>query len=311
MSKKTIAKLCAFVICALAASINFAGCSRPAEGGNNAAVSSVYEKPKTAGHFEDPAIRESSGIAASPCQADVFWTHNDSGDGAFVFAVDKRGHSRGTFHVANAKNIDWEDIAVTKDKSGKCHLYIAEIGDNNSKRDEVAIYRVPEPTVSVKDDGQRETEPASVFRFRYPDGPHNAETLLANPATGVLYVLTKRFDGPSGIFRLIPNFDSPDVATAEKIGEIAVPSIPNGLLTGGSVAPDGLRVMLCDYTNGYELVLPDGDQNFEDIFKQKPTVIDLGERKQGEGITYSADGRSVLVSSEKKGAPINEISRLR
>ena len=59
-------------------------------------------------------ITESSGIAASKCQSDVLWTHNDSGDNAFIFALDSTGEKLGTWKVSNAKNIDWEDIAEIK-----------------------------------------------------------------------------------------------------------------------------------------------------------------------------------------------------
>ncbi|MGC5410674.1 ABC transporter substrate-binding protein, partial [Streptomyces sp. DT225] len=40
--------------------------------------------------IEDPRITESSGLAASRLHPGIYWTHNDSDDGPYVFAVDSR-----------------------------------------------------------------------------------------------------------------------------------------------------------------------------------------------------------------------------
>ena len=311
MSRKTIAKISGFVICLAIASGGFLACSHASSSEKPATESQQFQKPKNVGRLQNKDITESSGIAASYCQNGVYWTHNDSGDGPFIFAIDESGKDLGRWRVVNARNTDWEDIAASKDSSGKCYLYLGEIGNNKLERSEAGIYRVAEPTLAAA--GQpgtaADTEPAELLRFRYPDKPHNAESLLENPQTGMLYILTKRVDGPAFIFRLQPDFNAKEPAVAEKIGEISVPSVPNGLLTGASISPDGKHVIICDYTAGYELTLPPGDTNFEDIWKQKPVVVDLGDRKQGEAVTYSADGSSILVTSEGKGAVIFKIDR--
>ena len=94
-----------------------------------------------------------------------------------------------------------------------------------------------------------------------------------------------------------------------RIGEMHVPSIFGGVITGGSISLDGRRVALCDYFQGYEIVLPAGDANFEDIWKQKMIGFDLGKRKQGESITYRLDGRALLATSEGKQAPLIQVER--
>jgi hypothetical protein len=99
------------------------------------------------------------------------------------------------------------------------------------------------------------------------------------------------------------------VQVAARIADLEVPSVPVGLLTGGDISPDGKRIVLCDYLDGYELILPDGDSAFDDIWKQKPIEIDLGERDTGEAVAYSADGRSIFATTEGKNAPIIELDR--
>jgi hypothetical protein len=93
----------------------------------------------------------------------------------------------------------------------------------------------------------------------------------------------------------------------KRIGEVRVPSLFGGVLTGGSVSPDGRRVALCDYFQGYELVLPRGATNFDDIWKQKMIGFDLGKRKQGEAIAYRLDGRALLATSEGKQSPLIQV----
>lgn len=279
-----------------------------------AVVSTEYSAPEIAGRIESKDIRESSGLAASPCQPNVLWTHNDAGDDEYIFAISTAGKHLGAWRVQNARNVDWEDMTAFKDPAGKCFLVIGDIGNNKEDRSELAVYRVTEPTVSPEDSESsskqpRLTSPAEAMKFKYPDKTHNAETMIVHPRSGDIYVMTKSESGPSQIYKVRSSFGSETPAVTEKIGEISLPSVPVGLLTGGSVSPDGRRVILCDYQKGFELVLPDGTSDFDVIWRQKPLVVDLGKRKQGEGVTYSSDGNTIYASSENKNAPLVRVRR--
>ena len=97
--------------------------------------------------------------------------------------------------------------------------------------------------------------------------------------------------------------------TLKKIADFSVPAVPNGFLTGGDISPDGMRVVVCDYFSAYEIILPKGKQNFDEIWTQKPLMVELGERNQGEAVAYSADGKSIFATSEKKNSPLIEVKR--
>ena len=315
MLNKTITKFFVFVIFAAFVS----SCHSKANGEDEPPLfdqaATNYEKPKIIGRIESGEIKESSGITMSLCQPDVIWTHNDSGDGPFIYAMSSKGKHLGTWQVRNARNFDWEDIASSKDSLGKCHIYIGETGNTDkNERAEHKIYRFEEPAVVASDSSSTgknalQTAAAEILVFTYPDSRHDAETLLVHPQTGNIYLLTKQRNKPSGVYKLKPVFDDPATAEAEKISDITVPAVPNGLLTGGEISPDGKRVILCDYFSGYELLLPEGNANFDDIWKQKPIAIELGDRKQGEAIGYSADGLSIFATSEGKNQPIIEAKR--
>ncbi|MBC7899264.1 MAG: hypothetical protein H7070_04360 [Saprospiraceae bacterium] len=319
MLNKTITKFFIFVILATLVSICTAACHNNAAGGDEPPsfdrAKSLYDDPQIVGKIESNEIKESSGIAASKCQEDVIWTHNDSGDGPFIYALNSKGKHLGTWQVEDAGNFDWEDMASSKDNFGRCYLYIGEIGNTkDNERTEHKIYRVAEPSMADSDSNStsknaRQTASADVLTFSYPDSRQDAETLMVHPQTEDIYVLTKHRNKPSGIYKIKHVFNLPPTAIAEKIADITVPAVPNGLLTGGEISSSGNRVILCDYFAGYELVLPDGAGNFDDIWKQKASVIELGERKQGEAIGYSNDGLSILATSEGKNSPLIEVKK--
>ena len=273
----------------------------------------LFDPPEITGFLQSRELNESSGLAASKCQPNVFWAHNDSGGGPFLFAIDQFGRNLGVWRVANAANEDWEDIAAYKDTDGNCFLFIGEIGDNRQIHKTSAIYRIPEPTITRAEPASPadapSTKSAEVIRFRYPAASHNAETLLVHPVTGSIYVITKRLDGPAEVFKIEPQFSSQDVLQAEKIGEIALPAVPNGLVTGGDMSPDGTKLVLCDYLAGYIFISDDGD--FDSIWQQTPIRFDLGERKIGEAVAFDQSGTSVVATSEGIGSPLIFVRMIR
>lgn len=322
MLKRNIPKFFAFVITLGTVSVIFSACgivsSNNARRGGNVSndekrTSSEYQAPKILATIKSDEIRESSGLANSPCQPEILWTHNDSGDNAFIFALDKTGKKLATFKVAGAKNNDWEDMAIRQTEAGECFLYIGDIGNNERLKSEMTVYMVKEPEVTGATASSKKnplaTAPAQAIRFEYPDSRHDAETLLVHPQSGDLYVLTKHISDAAGVYRLRAVYDSNKTNRLEKIAALTVPAIPNGLLTGGAISPDGTRLALCDYFSAYELVLPAGAQNFDEIWRQKPQKIETGARPQGETIAYSADGSALFATSERKDSPLIFIGR--
>jgi len=277
------------------------------------AVFQVYGTPTKIANLKNPAVDESSGLAASRSNPGIYWTHNDSGDAPLVYAFDATGESRGVFRVAGAQARDWEDMAVGPGpERATSYLYLGDIGDNDKVRTEIVVYRVAEPKLTPADKNSskgspRTTAPADAIRLRYPDGKFDAETLLVHPTTGNLYIITKAMLKNAVVYEAAAPFVTGKVITMRRIGEIKVPSLMGGVLTGGSISPDGRRVALCDYLQGYEVVLPASSKNFDEIWKQKITGFNLGQREQGESITYRADGKALLATSEGKRPPLIQV----
>jgi hypothetical protein len=262
--------------------------------------------------LEDRRVNEGSGIVASRRNPGLFWTHNDSGDGPFVYAFDRAGRQRGTWRVEGARARDWEDIAAGPGpEPGRAYLYAGDIGDNDEEREFVIVYRFPEPEVADADkasthESPRATAAAEAIRVKYPDGAHDCEALLVHPATGDLYVVTKRGDA-AGVYKLSAPFNSSNVNTFARVATLRGPGFFGALVTGADISPDGRRVALCDYASGYELTLPEGSKNFDDVWTQKPTLVPLGPRRQGESVCYTLDGAALLATSEGTPSPLFEV----
>lgn len=251
-------------------------------------------------HIADPRLDEASGIAPSIADPDVVYVHNDSGDSARFFALDVHtGRTVGTYTVPNATNVDWEDMAVARDRRGVASVWLADIGDNDARRAEVRIYRVDEPHGHV-------VGPPEVWRLRYPDGPHDAESLAVAPG-GAAVMVTKSLLGSSAVYA-VPARPS-GVQTLRKIGEIrfaltGTPGGPNAVgqltATGAAFSRDGTVLAVRTYTDAYLWRVVDGD--VAGALRTAAVRTALPAQPQGEGI--AVDGSRLLVDSEGRGSAV-------
>ena len=179
--------------------------------------------------IRDDRVTESSGLAKAQKYEGIYWTVNDSGDSARVFGVDTTGKVKMVISF-KAEVRDVEAVAVDRDGT----IYIADIGDNKSNRDTIEIYTIPEPDQL----GDAENVSYHRYDFTYPDGAHDAETLLVEPGTNQLYIVTKSAKG-GGIYAAPP---APSRAGTNELTKLA--PAPAGLFTDGTFLPDGQRVVL-------------------------------------------------------------------
>ena len=255
------------------------------------------------GKLVSPLIVEASGLVASRRNADVLWIHNDSGDfPARVFATSVTGADLGTYNITDAAALDWEDIAAD-DR----YLYLADIGDNAEVRPFVTVYRVPEPIVSADQSPLVvEVPDAETLLFEYPDGPHNAETLLVDPTTGDLFIVTKSPDGASGVYRAPAPHSPGELVTLELVTTLAFSSdaLPGiSLTTGGDVTPAGDAVVIRTYNSAFLWRRPQGAP-LAAAFDTAPCPVPLRTEPQGEAIGFDATGSGYFTVSEREHQPL-------
>ena len=256
------------------------------------------EPVEVTGSLADPAQLEISGIVASLAHDGVFYVHNDSGDVARFFAIDVAGKALATFNVSGAAAIDWEDIARAPCPAGTC-LFLGDIGDNSGNRSEYAVYSVAEPTTIVN-----ATLPAEKLPFTYPDGSHNAETLLADPATGGLFVVTKTLSTSSVYAFPLPLTPGKSVVLT-KAGDLSLPIMP-ALITGGDVHPAGRGVLLRTYSNVWLFPQAKG-MSVVSALLGTPCPAPIPDEPQGEAIGWLASGAGYVSVGEGLSSPMHRV----
>jgi hypothetical protein len=250
------------------------------------------------GHVSAPQATELSGLVASPDQPGVLWTHNDSGDRPRVLAVRPDGSLVADLDVPGAEAVDWEDLALGRGPAGERALYLGDIGDNRETRGSVDVYRVPEPRAAA---GASATAPATRLRLRYPDGAHDAETLLVAPRGDELAIITKQFSGESGVYvaHVPAGAVAPDAPpmTLRRAGALHLGL--GGLATGGDVSADGRVVAVRTYTAFFVWSVARG-ATLAATLKRGPCrgALGLGDEGQGEALALTAHGGALFTVPE-------------
>ncbi|WP_432941934.1 hypothetical protein ACQPXM_34625 [Kribbella sp. CA-253562] len=230
--------------------------------------------PKKRFTIRDDRVDDSSGLARSQKYEGIWWTVNDSGENAVVHGIDSTGKVRVELGLkAPAKDV--EAIAVDRDGT----IYIADIGDNKKNRDMIEVYTIPEPSALEDESALRPHR----YDFEYPDGAHDAETLLIDPGTGRLFFVTKVASGKSGIYA------APEQASREGTNELTkIADGPAGV-TDGVFLPDGSQVVLRSLTD--LATMEWGDEPNVIARTATPTA-------QGDAVALSDSGNSLLISSK-------------
>lgn len=228
--------------------------------------------------FPDKRFTEISGLARSLNFPGVLYLHNDSSGGPYVYAVDERScRTLATLEISGSRARDYEAIATGRDAKGRAVIWLGDIGDNLDSWPYVEILGIREPAVLKSQILQART-----VRVTYPDRAHNAEALLASPKGPQLWIVTKQL--AHGSLYALP---SPPT----KRSKATQVQVEDGLITDGAVSPQGDRYVLRTYFDATLYSgLPPG---------RRLSTFDLPGQFQGEAITWTADGRALLVAGER------------
>ncbi|MDH6281905.1 hypothetical protein M2280_003127 [Prescottella agglutinans] len=252
----------------------------------------------------DPALEELSGLAIV---AGKIYGIGDSGTDESVTVMDGDCAVTATLPVP-VDPYDIEDMGVGSDG----RLWLSDTGDNDRLRQTVALISLDR----ASGDGQ-------LHRLAYPDGPHDAETLLIQ-RDGSPLIVTKEILAPSGIYRPVgatslDGLASPGPTALERVGEVRlgpthtpggpVPVGGSTLVTGGAASADGTVAALRTYTDVYLYSAPDGDL-VRALTTTTPVRVALPNQPQGEAIAFTPDG-DLLAGSESAGGALPPLQILR
>lgn len=243
----------------------------------------------------DERLGELSGLVAS---RDAWFAVNDGGSSVRVFVLDPRDCSVRDVITSEVDPYDVEGLEM--DDRGR--LWLADIGDNSLRRDTVAVH------VVGRDGG------TELYRFRYPDGPHNAEAMLLGP-DGVPHIVTKDPFGAAGVYRPAGRPGDEEVTPLERVGTVSVSptgtpggplpgSLGSVVFTGGAVSHDGTVIALRTYTDAYLYPLSDG--GIPAALRKSPLRVPLPNEPQGEALAFTPGG--TLLSASEGREPVRAVT---
>jgi hypothetical protein len=233
-------------------------------------------------------LKEASGLVASIENPGKLWTVNDNGNKPEVFLIDGHGRIDLVYTLEKAWNRDWEDIAIgAGPQPGKNYLYVADIGDNKSKHEVEFVYRFPEPKGSTEE--KQIIKDYEILIFKLPDNSRDAETLIIDPKTNDLFIVSKREDSVRVYQALYPF--AGDTVLLSLVCKLAFKSI-----VGGSISADGSEVLLKSYKQIF--YWKRSSQTIPQLLIQPPVVLTYEPEFQGEGIAWSRDNTGFYTLSE-------------
>ena len=242
-------------------------------------------------------ITEASGLAWSRTNATTWWTHNDSGDSARIFALDGSARIHAILPLSGAAAVDWEDIATGPGPTaGSAYLYVGDIGDNAAARASVRVYRVLEPDLTGVAVGT--TLPAASIGsvvLQYPDGARDAESLLVDQVSGDLYIISKR-EAAVRVYRAPRPAFADETVTMEHIATLA-----HTWVVAADVCADNATVLVKTPTQVYAYV---SDSGIAAAFAQAPTARLYTAEPQGEAIAANPSCTAYATLSEGSNQPL-------
>jgi len=191
---------------------------------------------------------------------------------------------------------DPEDVALGRDGT----LYVADIGDNDSQRSSIAIWKL-----------RPGSDRPEIFRYRYPDRAHDAEAILLDahdspivvtkdPGAGEIFTSGGPPD-PTGHpvpLRRVGTFDPTPTGTPNGLGILGAL-----VVTGGANSPDRRLVALRTYADAYVWRVVDDDV-VATLTRTRPVRIPLPGEPQGESIAFDATGTHIYTVSDRETQPV-------
>lgn len=208
---------------------------------------------------------------------------NDGGNEPLLFVLNLSGNITRKIKVSNAKNIDWEALAIDEK-----YLYIGDFGNNMNERKDLCIYRINRHDMATLNEVTAEKMSIS-YREQKAFPPNNHERYFDAEAMtyfeGQLWIFTKNstkpFDGISYIYMV--QFEANQTKSLSKVSELKLnkTSYLKDAVTGACT--DGHSIVLTTYNRLIKLDFPKQGLTKSTIYKyphiqQVEACASLGNR---------------------------------
>jgi hypothetical protein len=257
------------------------------------------------GIISDPSLNEASGLAASRDYPGLFWSHNDSGDFARLYALTLDGSSHGIWTIPVGIPFDCEALAIgpAPDAPGD-HIFLADIGNNGLGRDYLLVHRIPEPIIADSAKPNQLILEVVTFEVFLPAGmAEDLEAFAVDPIDGAFLFFTKRYS-PVSYFLTAPAPHSGEEVHLAKVG-----SLPISMVTGADISLDGSLLALRTYEEVLIFERHDGE-SWPEALHRPACPQPLAWEHQGEAIAFLPDNSGYVTLSEGSHQPVIFYPRL-
>ena len=260
-------------------------------------------------------LLEASGMQASFSREGDFFVHNDEGE-PVLYAIDQTGADHGSVLIVPAKNKDWEDITSVPVDEGRW-LVVGDIGDNKAKRKSIKLYFVEEPKPGEFDRYSGRLDLKHTISLKYPDGPRDCESMAFDPVSNQILLLSKR-DKPARLYAIdletALTEGKAELAFLGAIASLRPPTSRDRFKWGGKtdfisqptgfdISSDGSYAVVITYRSLYRFRRKPGEDMISAL-QRKPDEVVGPPSIQNEAISFSADGKSIYVTTEKRPADV-------
>lgn len=230
------------------------------------------------GQYTHPDIRESSGIVTSRQFGGVYWTLNDSGNPATLYATKLNGELIQEVAIKGSGNFDWEALGI----DDKNQLWIGEIGNNSRLRFDLKVVVIAEPNPFT----ETEAKVIASYPYRYPNENVDAEGLFI--VEGIPYIVSKERE--RAVLYRFPALKVGSKQVLEKVGDF----VDARFITGAGVSKDGTRLAVCTYDALW--VYHGTAGNLAEMIQSTPWS--LSHSFYGEAVCF--DGYDLVLTNEAR-----------
>ena len=250
-------------------------------------------------------LEQSSGLVGGLTNSDLIYICEGRNNPNEIHVFTQNADYRGKIVVVGATNIDWQDIAIGPGpQEGINYIYIGDIGDRQSNREFLSVYRFPEPDLS----GQTApfvVQSSGVERIDFTiSQKRDFQTLMVDPITKDIIVMGTM---QAMVYRLRYPQSTSSKNKADYKGHHRL----RREIKAGDISPDGKYVLIKDVGEIFKWDIPAGEDPIKIMFEVAPTKVPYTAEIEGGALGWTANSNSYFTITDtdmrdgiRRGQPI-------
>lgn len=178
------------------------------------------------------------------------------------------------------------------------YLFAGDIGDNSGVKPVIRVHRVAEPVVDTNQfNVTSNLSGVATYTFTYPGGPRDAETLMLDPWSGDIIIVSKQ-ETYNGVYAASYPQTAGSTTTLSKLCDLTI-----GWTVGGDISPSGRQILIKTYGAVYYYQRAAG-ASLGSTLTNSPSSVPYTSEPQGEAVGWQAHEKGYYTLSEGVSQPI-------